>query len=99
MAGTMLVGRQAAVRANAEVGPRMDKREFLKSSGAVVAGGVMSRLGLGQQKPGPRENWAGNITYSTDRVHEPANLDELRKTVKELNKVRVLGSRHSFNRI
>ncbi len=77
----------------------MNKREFLKSTGAIVAGGMMSRLAPAQQQPAPRENWAGNITYSTDHVHTPANVDEVRDVVKSCSKLRALGSRHSFNRI
>jgi xylitol oxidase len=77
----------------------MNKREFLKSTGAIVAGGIMSRLTPAQQQPAPRENWAGNITYSTDHVHTPANVDEVRDVVKSCSKLRALGSRHSFNRI
>ncbi len=77
----------------------MNKREFLKSTGAIVAGGMISRLTPAQQQPAPRENWAGNITYSTDRVHTPANVDEVREVVKSCSKLRALGSRHSFNRI
>ena len=77
----------------------MNKREFLKSTGAIVAGGMISRLTPAQQQPAPRENWAGNITYSTDGVHTPANVDEVREVVKSCSKLRALGSRHSFNRI
>jgi len=80
----------------------MDKREFLKTSGAIVAGTIASRLASGQshaQQPAPHENWAGNIHYSTDHVHTPANLDEVRDCVKKCAKLRALGSRHSFNRI
>ena len=77
----------------------MNKREFLKSTGAIVAGGMISRLTPAQQQPAPRENWAGNKTYSTDQVHTPANVDEVRKVVKSCSKLRALGSRHSFNRI
>ena len=77
----------------------MNKREFLKSTGAIVAGGMISRLAAAQQQPAPHENWAGNITYSTDHVHTPANVDEVREVVKSCSKLRALGSRHSFNRI
>jgi xylitol oxidase len=86
----------------------MDKREFLKSSGAIVAGSIASRFASGQhnvhhpasqQQPAPHENWAGNIHYSTDKVHTPGTLDELREVVKKCSKLRTLGSRHSFNRI
>jgi alditol oxidase len=77
----------------------MNKRDFLKSSGAIVAGSMISRFSPAQQQPAPRQNWAGNITYSTDHVHTPANIDEVRFIVKSCNKLRAVGSRHSFNRI
>ena len=64
-----------------------------------MAGSIISQLAPGQQQPAPRENWSGNITYSTDHVHSPANLDEVRDVVKSCSKLRALGSRHSFNRI
>ena len=77
----------------------MNKRDFLKSSGAFVAGTIASHIAASQRQPAPRENWSGNITYSTDHVHTPANLDEVRDIVKRCDKLRALGSRHSFNRI
>ncbi len=76
----------------------MDKRTFLKSSGAVVAGSLLTRFNAAQSS-GPRENWAGNLTYSTDHLHKPANLDEVRQVVKSCAKLRALGSRHSFSTI
>jgi xylitol oxidase len=77
----------------------MDKREFLKASGAMVAGTMLSKLSSSQQQPAPRENWAGNITYRTDHVHTPASVEEVREVVKSCTKLRALGSRHSFNTI
>ncbi len=64
-----------------------------------MAGTVLSRFAGGQQQPAPRENWAGNITYGTSDVRMPATVDEVRATVKSLDHLRALGSRHSFNRI
>jgi xylitol oxidase len=77
----------------------MNKRDFLKSSGAIVAGSMISQFVSGDSNSAPRENWAGNITYSTDHVHAAANADEVREVVKRCDKLRALGSRHSFNRI
>jgi xylitol oxidase len=77
----------------------MDKREFLKTSGALVAGSVLSRVVAGQEHTGPRENWAGNLTYSTDRLYTPGSIDEVRKVVKSCTKLRALGTRHSFSTI
>lgn len=47
----------------------------------------------------PLTNWAGNITYSTERVHEARNLDEIRSCLRSYDKVKVLGTRHCFNTI
>ncbi|HTB96544.1 MAG TPA: D-arabinono-1,4-lactone oxidase [Terracidiphilus sp.] len=77
----------------------MDKREFLKTSGAFVAGSLLSPLSQGQQQPAPRENWAGNITYHTGNVLQPVSFDEVRSAVQHCTKLRALGSRHSFNTI
>ena len=71
-----------------------------------MAGSIASRFAAGQsskqphaQQPAPHENWAGNIHYSTDHVHTPATVEEVRDVVKKCSKLRALGSRHSFNRI
>ena len=77
----------------------MNKRDFLKSSGVLVAGSVLSRIAPGQQQAAPRENWAGNLTYSTDHLLTPASIDEVRQAVKSCAKLRALGTRHSFNAI
>ncbi len=44
-------------------------------------------------------NWAGNYTYRATAIHEPENLDELRRVVAGAAQLRPLGSRHSFNGI
>ncbi|MEV7078216.1 D-arabinono-1,4-lactone oxidase [Streptomyces sp. NPDC093516] len=44
-------------------------------------------------------NWAGNITYAAKELHRPASLDALRALVAGGDRVRVLGSGHSFNAI
>jgi alditol oxidase len=45
------------------------------------------------------ENWAGNLAYSTDRLHTPNTIEEVRQVVKSCAKLRALGTRHSFNAI
>jgi alditol oxidase len=77
----------------------MDKREFLKTSGIFLAGTVFSPLGSGGQGSTPRTNWAGNYTYSTDRLHQPKTVGEVQQVVKGCSKLRALGARHSFNGI
>jgi xylitol oxidase len=46
-----------------------------------------------------RTNWAGNHTYLAGRLLEPESLDELQEHVRTSQRLRVLGSRHSFNDI
>lgn len=77
----------------------MDKRAFLKTSTALVAGSVLSRLVACAPQKEPLKNWAGNLEYSTGNVHYPTTLEEVQKVVKSCAKVKGLGSRHSFNTI
>jgi xylitol oxidase len=44
-------------------------------------------------------NWAGNHTYSAGVLHRPESRDELQALVARAPRLRVLGSRHSFNAI
>jgi alditol oxidase len=44
-------------------------------------------------------NWAGNYEYSTGNIHYPETIEQLQALVKDLKKLRVLGTRHSFNSI
>ncbi len=77
----------------------MDKREFLKRSGALVAGGVLSPLLSGQENNAIRKNWAGNYQYSADRLDLPKSVEDVQQLVKHHSKLKALGSRHSFNSI
>jgi xylitol oxidase len=45
----------------------------------------------------PLRNWAGNVTYASTRVHRPTTVDELRGLVRDSDRIRALGSGHSFN--
>jgi len=44
-------------------------------------------------------NWAGNIEYSTSNIVYPETVAEVQQVVKGHNKLKVLGTRHCFNRI
>jgi alditol oxidase len=44
-------------------------------------------------------NWAGNYAYGAERLHRPRTLERVREIVAAAPRVRVLGSRHSFNDI
>ena len=45
------------------------------------------------------QNWAGHITFSTSRVHLPETIEQLQEIVSRSDKVKMIGSRHSFNNI
>jgi alditol oxidase len=47
----------------------------------------------------PLKNWAGNLTYGTQKVHYPTTVEEIQEVVLNRRKLRALGSRHSFNHI
>lgn len=76
----------------------MNKRNFLKASGACVAGAALSRLMLGEQDT-PRTNWSGNYRYRATRLYSPQSIAELQRIVSRSNKAKALGSRHSFDGI
>jgi xylitol oxidase len=44
-------------------------------------------------------NWAGTISFSTDTLHRPSTLAELQELVAGNDRVRTLGTGHSFNPI
>lgn len=44
-------------------------------------------------------NWAGSLRYRARAILAPASVDELVDTIVAADRVRVLGSRHSFNDI
>ena len=44
-------------------------------------------------------NWAGNVTYSTDRVLRPRTVEEACELVAATGAIRPLGTRHSFSRV
>lgn len=44
-------------------------------------------------------NWAGNVTFGTERHVTPGSIEELSELVSKSSKVKVQGSKHSFNTI
>ncbi len=78
----------------------MDKRQFLKTSGAFLTSTLFSPFGTeSSAEAAPRTNWAGNLTYHTDKLLTPKTVAETQQLVKTTPKLRALGSRHSFNAI
>lgn len=44
-------------------------------------------------------NWAGNYEYRAVKRHIPETLDQVREIIAKSDKIKVLGTRHSFNGI
>jgi len=44
-------------------------------------------------------NWAGNIAFDPARLHRPVSIEQVQEIVAGAERVRVLGSGHSFNTI
>ena len=44
-------------------------------------------------------NWAGNYIYRAAHVHQPETIEQLQELVAHSNKLKALGTRHSFNDI
>jgi alditol oxidase len=77
----------------------MNKRSFIKLSSTLMAAPFISSL-IKIMPGGERlKNWAGNFTYSTDRVYYPETLQQVQELVKKYSKIKVLGTRHCFNNI
>ena len=78
----------------------MKRKEFLKTSSALVAGSFLPPLHhRALANEGARKNWAGNYTYQANNLHEPRSVAEVPELVKKLKLQKPLGSRHCFNNI
>lgn len=78
----------------------MKKRTFLKLSSALITTAAVAPLESCVTQPSiHRTNWAGNLTYSSDELHEPTTVDELADLVRTTSKIKVQGTCHSFNTI
>ncbi|HZG84352.1 FAD-binding protein [Paenibacillus sp.] len=44
-------------------------------------------------------NWAGNYTYGTTDLHVPESMEQVQKLIVDSSRIKVLGTRHSFNGI
>jgi alditol oxidase len=47
----------------------------------------------------PQRNWAGNYTYRAEKIYRPTTIEQVQQIVVQADRIRVLGSRHSFNDI
>ena len=67
-------------------------------AGVSMLAGVKEAMAAGATTV-PRINWAGNYHYSTDKVLQPATVNEVQDAVRSLSTLRALGTRHAFNGI
>jgi xylitol oxidase len=76
----------------------MNKRTFLKLLSGTLAGPVVAPIyaWMAKQK---LTNWAGNLTYGTDRLRDATSVEQIRSFLRSEDKVKVLGTRHCFNSI
>ncbi|WP_322920903.1 D-arabinono-1,4-lactone oxidase [Nocardioides renjunii] len=51
----------------------------------------------GDGSTGPGTNWAGNHTYTAGRYVRAGSLEEAQEVIRDSSRVRLLGTRHSFN--
>jgi alditol oxidase len=74
------------------------KRAFLRLLGSSCAIPLAKRFSSAETAQS-LTNWAGNLTYSTDRVLEASTVEEVRAALHPNPKLKVLGTRHCFNSI
>ncbi len=76
----------------------MNKRAFLNLLSAAIGSPFIAAVSAWAAKP-KLTNWAGNLSYSTDHLHEAASVEQIRSLLRSQEKVKVLGTRHCFNSI
>ncbi|HLY72096.1 MAG TPA: FAD-binding protein [Puia sp.] len=76
----------------------MKRKTFLKLSSVMATAPLFPSLS-GWNQPERLRNWAGNVEYSTSNVFYPKSVPEVQELVKKCTRLRVLGTRHCFNRI
>jgi alditol oxidase len=76
----------------------VNRGTFLNVLSAAIASPVIAPLSAWMAKQ-KLTNWAGNLSYSTDRLHEAGSVEQIRSLLRSQDKVKALGSRHCFNSI
>ena len=66
-------------------------------------GHAPERPGPAPERPGPHErpglSWSGTVDYGPGPLHAPTSLDQLQELVAASDRVRALGTRHSFSEV
>jgi alditol oxidase len=76
----------------------VNKRAFLKLLSTLMAMPVVSPV-LTWTIGDKLKNWAENFEYSTERLYSAGSPEQVRDFVEKQAKLKVLGTRHCFNRI
>jgi xylitol oxidase len=76
----------------------MNKRSFIKRFAAMFASPAIAPL-LAWASDNKLKNWAGNFEYGTDHLFSGDSLEQVQNYVKKESKLKVLGTRHCFNKI
>jgi xylitol oxidase len=88
-------------------GGASSRREWLRSAvaglgGLLLPGGRQTPVTCAAAPEGSGEvgtNWAGNVAYGGKQLHRPGTIEELQRLVRDNEKVKALGGRHSFSAI
>ncbi|HEX8798729.1 MAG TPA: FAD-binding protein, partial [Terriglobales bacterium] len=76
----------------------MNKRSFLKVCSSLIGSPFLAPL-FAWVAGEKLKNWAGNLEYSTENLYSARTLDQVREFVKKQSSLKVLGTRHCFNKI
>jgi alditol oxidase len=76
----------------------VNKRTFLRVLTSLLATPVVSSI-LAWALGDKLQNWAGNFEYSTERLYSANSLEQVRDFVRKQASLKVLGTRHCFNKI
>ncbi len=77
----------------------MNRRLWLKLLSAGIPGAGVGPLSAWAEARQKLTNWAGNLTYGTDRLVEADGVSRVQSFLRSHDKVKVLGTRHCFNSI
>jgi xylitol oxidase len=70
----------------------MNKREFLKTSSALLASTLLPKLTPAQIAPDRHTNWAGNYTYSTKNLDQANTVEDVIPSVRNHSHLKALGA-------
>jgi len=65
----------------------------------AVAGAALNPITSWAQHNSTLTNWAGNLTYGTDKLTNAMSVEQVQSFVKQHKNFKVLGTRHCFNNI